>query len=162
MNAVMLATDGSSEAAKATATAIELARDIGAELVILTVWDLQAVGYGPMGFAPTPVAVELAWISEEEAQKITAEAASRAEEAGVETRVRVRRGFPVDVICETAALIAPRILVLGSHGRGAVKRALLGSVSTGALHQATCPVLVVRGDSQDRRVGMKSREAVSA
>jgi nucleotide-binding universal stress UspA family protein len=162
MNPIMLATDGSPEAEKATPTAIELAKDLSTELVIVAVWELQAVGYGPMGFAATPIGGELAWISEEQARKIAAEAAARAEEAGVETRTRVRRGFPVDVICETAETFSPRILVLGSHGRGAVKRALLGSVSTGVLHHATCPVLVVRGDSQDRNAGTESREAVPA
>jgi nucleotide-binding universal stress UspA family protein len=162
MNPIMLATDGSPEAENATATAIELAKDLSTELVIVAVWELQAVGYGPMGFAPTPVGGELAWISEDQARRIVAEAAARAEEAGVETRTRVLRGFPVDVICETAETFMPRILVLGSHGRGAVKRALLGSVSTGVLHHATCPVLVVRGDSQDRHIGTESREAVPA
>ena len=160
MNPIMLATDGSAEVDKATATAIELAQDLSTELVVVTVWELQAVGYGPMGFAPTPIGGELAWLSEEQAHKIAAEAAAKAEEAGVEARTRVLRGFPVDVICETAEAFSPRVLVLGSHGRGAVKRALLGSVSTGVLHHATCPVLVVRGDSHDRHVGKESREAV--
>jgi nucleotide-binding universal stress UspA family protein len=162
MNPIMLATDGSPEAQKATATAIELAKEFGTELVVVAVWELHAAGYGPMGFAPTPIGGELAWLGEDEAQRIAAEAAARAEEAGVETRIRVLRGFPVDVICETAETFAPRILVLGSHGRGAFKRALLGSVSTGVLHHATCPVLVVRGDSKDRHVGKESREAVPA
>jgi nucleotide-binding universal stress UspA family protein len=162
MNPIMLATDGSPKAEKATATAIELAKELGTELVVVTVWDLHAAGYGAMGFAPTPVGGELAWLGEEEAQKIGAEAASRAEEVGVETRIRVLRGFPVDVICETAAMFSPRVLVLGSHGRGAVKRALLGSVSTGVLHHATCPVLVVRGDSSERKAANHHpREAVA-
>jgi nucleotide-binding universal stress UspA family protein len=123
MNPIMLATDGSPEAQKATATAIELAKEFGTELVVVAVWELHAAGYGPMGFAPTPIGGELAWLGEDEAQRIAAEAAARAEEAGVETRIRVLRGFPVDVICETAETFAPRILVLGSHGRGAFKRA---------------------------------------
>jgi nucleotide-binding universal stress UspA family protein len=143
MNPIMLATDGSPEAEKATSNAIELAKELRSELVVLTVWDLQAIGYGPMGFGPAPVAGEHAWLGEEEAQKIAAEAAARAEEAGVETHVRVVRGFPVEAICEAARVAAPRFLVLGSHGWGAVKRALFGSVSTGVLHEAPCPVLIV-------------------
>lgn len=162
MNAIMLATDGSLEARKATATAIELAKELSTELVVVTVWDVQAAGYGAMGFAPTPVGGELAWLGEEEAHKVAVEAASQAEEAGVETRIRVLRGFPVDVICETAKRIAPRFIVIGSHGRGAVRRALLGSVSTGVLHHAACPVLVVRGDSKVRQFSEDSREAVPA
>jgi nucleotide-binding universal stress UspA family protein len=159
MKPIMLATDGSSQAEQATTTAIELAKELGTNLVVVTVWELYVAGYGAMGFAPSPVGGELAWVGEEDAQRIAAEAAARAEEAGVETEIRVLRGFPVDVICETAERLQPRLLVLGSHGRGAVKRALLGSVSSGVLHHARCPVLVVRDVAKESVVG-ESREAV--
>jgi nucleotide-binding universal stress UspA family protein len=56
----------------------------------------------------------------------------------------VLRGFPVEEICLAAEKYDPRFLVVGSHGWGAVKRALFGSVSTGVQHHAKCPVLVVR------------------
>ncbi|GAB3481058.1 universal stress protein [Amycolatopsis cihanbeyliensis] len=38
-----------------------------------------------------------------------------------------------------------RLLAVGSHGRGTVRRALLGSVSHAVLHHANCPVAVLRG-----------------
>jgi nucleotide-binding universal stress UspA family protein len=37
------------------------------------------------------------------------------------------------------------LVVIGSHGRGGIRRALLGSVAEGVMRQASCPVLVVRG-----------------
>jgi nucleotide-binding universal stress UspA family protein len=37
------------------------------------------------------------------------------------------------------------LIVLGSHGRGGFRRALLGSVAEGVMRQASCPVMVVRG-----------------
>ena len=95
-----------------------------------------------MGFAPVSANAKL---GEEEASRISAEAAACAEEAGVETRRVVLRGFPVEAICEAAEKFAPQFLVIGSHGWGAMKRAVFGSVSTGVLHHASCPVLVVRG-----------------
>jgi nucleotide-binding universal stress UspA family protein len=161
MRPIMVATDGSTQAEKATAFAIELAKGLGTELVIVTVWDLPYAGYGAMGFAPVPVGSELAWLGEEQAQKIAAEAAGRAEEAGVETRTRVLRGFPVELICDAAKMCEPSILVVGSHGRGAMKRALLGSVSSGLVHHAQCPVLVVRGETFTPVARQESREAVS-
>jgi nucleotide-binding universal stress UspA family protein len=145
MKPVMLATDGSPTAEKATATAIDLARLLDTELVIVSVWDIAYAGYSAMGFAPIPTNADLAKLGETEARKVIAEAAARAEEAGVETRSAILRGFPVEAICEAAETFAPRFLVIGSHGWGAMKRALFGSVSTGVLHHASCPVLVVRG-----------------
>ncbi|VVA17988.1 PREDICTED: universal stress [Prunus dulcis] len=53
-------------------------------------------------------------------------------------------GDPKEGICEAVEKHNIKLLVLGSHGRGAVKRALLGSVSNYCVHNAKCPVLVVR------------------
>jgi nucleotide-binding universal stress UspA family protein len=145
MKPVMLATDGSPTAEKATATAIDLARLLDTELIVVSVWDVAYAGYGAMGFAPISTNADLAKLGEEEASRINVDAAARAEEVGVETRPVVLRGFPIEAICEAAEKFAPQFLVIGSHGWGAMKRAVFGSVSTGVLHHASCPVLVVRG-----------------
>ena len=163
MKPVLLATDGSPTAEKATATAIDLARQLDTELVIVSVWDIAYAGYSAMGFAPIPMNGELAKLGEEEAARVIAEAAARAEEAGVETRSVVLRGFPVEAICEAAERFAPQFLVIGSHGWGAMKRALFGSVSTGVLHHATCPVLVVPAEKAESATAKdSSRETIKA
>jgi nucleotide-binding universal stress UspA family protein len=58
--------------------------------------------------------------------------------------VHARIGQPVREILDLAEEIGADLIVIGSHGRGAVGRLLLGSVSTAVLHGARCPVLVVR------------------
>src|SRR5437762_10711026 len=131
MKPVLLATDGSPMAEKATETAIELAQLLGTELVVVTAWDLP---YTAVGFAPVPVNGELAKLSEQEARKVCVEAAARAEESGVEARSVLLRGRPVQEICLAAEKFDPRFLVIGSHDWGAVKRAVFGSVSTGVRH----------------------------
>jgi nucleotide-binding universal stress UspA family protein len=144
MKPVMLATDGSPTAEQALESAIDLARLLETDLTVVTVWNIP---YGVGGFgAPVVVDGELAKLSEEQARRVNAEAAARAEEAGVETRSLVLRGFPVEEICLAAKSVEPLLLVVGSHGWGVVRRAVFGSVSTGVLHHAPCPVLVVRGD----------------
>jgi nucleotide-binding universal stress UspA family protein len=142
MKPVLLATDGSPTAEKATETAIELAQALDTELLIVIVWNIP---YTTVGLAAAPVNGEITKLGEEQARKISVEAAARAEEAGVETRSIVLRGLPVEEICRAAETFNPRFLIVGSHGCGTLKRALFGSVSTGVLHHATCPVLVVRG-----------------
>ena len=143
MKPVLLATDGSPTAYKATEAAIELAQQLDTDLVVVTVWNIP---YTSVGLAPAPISGDLAKLSEEQARKIAVAAAAHAEEAGVETRAVVLRGFPIEEICLAAEKYQPRYLVIGSHGWGAVKRAIFGSVSTGVLHQAKCPVLVVRSE----------------
>jgi nucleotide-binding universal stress UspA family protein len=151
MRPVLLATDGSPTAEKATATAIELAQLLDTELVIVSVWNIP---YTSGGLVPTLVNGEFAKLSEEQARTIVAKAAARAEAADVETRSLVLRGFPVEEICLAAKKFEPRFLVVGSHGWGAFKRAVFGSVSTGLLHHAKCPVLVVRGETTDARAAV--------
>ncbi len=160
MKPVMLATDGSPTAEKATGTAIELAKLLDTELIVVTAWEIP---YTTVGLAPAPGASgELAKLSEEEARKVAAQAAARAEEAGVETRSSVLRGITVQEICAAAEKFDPRFLVIGSHGWGVVKRALFGSVSTGVLHRAACPVLVVRGDEAVTTNGVRAVEKAQA
>lgn len=160
MKPVMLATDGSPTAEKATGSAIELAKLLGTDLIVVTAWEIPytTVGLAP---APNPVA-ELAKLGQEEARKVAAQAAARAEEAGVEARTLVLRGITVQEICAAAETYEPRFLVIGSHGWGVVKRALFGSVSTGVLHHASCPVLVVRGDEQVTDNGSRAVEKAHA
>jgi nucleotide-binding universal stress UspA family protein len=161
MRPVMLATDGSPTAAEATKSAIELAQLLDAELFIVTIWDIP---YGAVAFgSPVPANGEIAKLTEEEARKANAEAASLAEEAGVEARSIVLRGFPVQEICSAAESFDPRFLVIGSHGWGPIKRAIFGSVSTGVLHHAGCPVLVVRGEHvEDVPLAEQRRDQIPA
>src|SRR3954451_12881827 len=92
MKPVMLATDGSPTAEQAAESAIELAGLLHTELAVVTVWNIpySAVGFGPI----VPMDGDLAKLSEEQARRVNADAAARAEEAGVETRSLVLRGFP--------------------------------------------------------------------
>lgn len=163
MKPVMLATDGSPTAEKATDTAIDLAWRLDTELVIVSAWDLHYSGSSAMGFAPAPMNRELARLGEKQARRLSSETAARAEQAGVETRSLVLRGFPAEEICIAAEKFDPRFLIIGSHGWGAVKRALFGSVSTGVLHRANCPVLVVRADATETDAAVDgAREQVQA
>ncbi|KAJ7943144.1 Universal stress protein A-like protein [Quillaja saponaria] len=63
---------------------------------------------------------------------------------GIVAETVTETGNPKEVICEAAENLKIQLLVLGSHSRGAIKRAFLGSVSNYCVHNSKCPVLVVR------------------
>ncbi len=62
---------------------------------------------------------------------------------GVTTEPLMVQGPTVEAIVQKAADVGADLVILGSHGRGAVLRALLGSVSEGVLRRAGRPVLIV-------------------
>ena len=65
-------------------------------------------------------------------------------EKQVAAETQVVFGDPRDVICEVVEKSNADFLVIGSHGYGAIKRALLGSVSDYCAHHVKCPVVIVK------------------
>ena len=142
MNTIVLATDGSPTAGEATAKAIELARTMGAALHVVTAWSIPASAFG---YTALPTVPELAAAERRAANEACTRAVDEARAAGVEATGEARQGFVVEEICEAARDREASLVVVGAHGWGAFKRLVFGSVSTGVLHHAPCPVLVVRG-----------------
>ncbi|XP_068660515.1 universal stress protein PHOS34-like [Aristolochia californica] len=58
--------------------------------------------------------------------------------------VEVVEGDPRNVLCEAVEKHNAAMLVVGSHGYGAIKRAVLGSVSDYCAHHAHCTVMIVK------------------
>jgi nucleotide-binding universal stress UspA family protein len=140
MKPILVATDGSPTAKEALRRAIELARLYDAPLLVLTVWNVTLM---PFRTAFVPVIPDLHSVAEEECGKVLAVADEAARKAGVHVRTMLRRGYPSEEICTVARERDAQLIVLGSHGWGAVRRMIFGSVSTAVLHHADRPVLVV-------------------
>lgn len=79
-----------------------------------------------------------------EREKELAEAAGILRAHGAEARPVHGHGDPARAISEEAEATGADLIVVGTHGRGAFGRAVLGSVSTKLVHRAPCDVLVVR------------------
>lgn len=134
---VLLATDLSPASEGATGQAIDLARDLGASLLIVSVIDPDA--RGALGGRGERMDQRRA-AREQAAQAVVV----RGRQAGIAVSFLIWEGDPGPAIVEAAAAEEADLVVVGSHGRGRVGRFMLGSVSDHVVRNATAPVLVVR------------------
>lgn len=84
----------------------------------------------------------------EEADKVLRPVQARLRKAGVAATARYVVGHPSDEITAAAAKGKTDLIVMGSHGRSALKGLLLGSVTNAVLAQSRVPVLILRAREQ--------------
>jgi nucleotide-binding universal stress UspA family protein len=133
---ILLATDLSPASAGASAQALDLAHDLGADVLVMSAIDPAAVA-DTIARRVDHLRLE----RELAAQDVVARGRAR----GVQVRFLIWDGSPGEAIVEVAESEQVDMVVVGSHGRGPVGRFLVGSVSEYVVRHAPCPVLVVRG-----------------
>lgn len=141
---ILFATDGSRSAEDAQKEAFELAQRLDAPLLVVSVVQAAFPAVGYAGYGYSNVVVELTEAEHHRVTALLASVADAAEVEGVHCSTVCVDGFAVEEICRKAGEYEAQLIVVGSHGWGAAKRFLSGSVSTGLVHSAPCPVLVVR------------------
>jgi nucleotide-binding universal stress UspA family protein len=133
---ILLPTDGSGDAVRATEAASDLARRCGAELHVVHVW------HDVRGFAHDFVKREL----RRQGQEILDEQVEKIRASGGEvTKAYLRRGRTSNEVIALCKEIDAGLLVVGSRGLGTVRRILMGSQSEEIVHHAQVPVLVLTG-----------------
>jgi nucleotide-binding universal stress UspA family protein len=144
LTTILLATDGSSDAALAGRAAADISRKTGAQLHVVHVWtDVPPPAY------PALVFDDYSRQAKEEARKLLRRQVWNAQVSGGSVAGHhLREGGPVEEIMFLAEKLEADLVVVGRRGVGRIKRLITGSVSEGVVHRATCPVLVVRGGEQ--------------
>jgi len=135
---LLLATDLSEASASATDQAFELAGRLGASLLVVSVIDP-----GSLLLPGGRVRARIDQVRERREQ-LAQVLVERGRDEGVDVSFLVWTGDPGDEIVEAARSERADMVLVGSHGRGAVGRFFLGSVSEHVVRHAPCPVLVVR------------------
>jgi len=142
MKKIVIATDGSPPALEAVETGIELAAEHDAQPIFVHVAPttdvLAVVNFGMA--APASVPHEL----DQHDRASLDEAVELAAQKGLEAKAELLRGNAAHAIVAYADSVDADLIVVGSRGHGAIAGALLGSVSSSVLRQATRPVVVVR------------------
>jgi universal stress protein A len=135
---ILVAYDFSPTADRALAWSVDLARATGGAVTALHVILLTPALVAPDAVLPPPMPTtdDLA----EVAARLRAVTSRLAPEAGVEVRVGANVGATV---VESARKLGTDLVVAGTHGRGALARALLGSVADHVVRHAECPVVTI-------------------
>jgi len=136
LGTILHPTDFSEHSQFAFRLACALARDYNARLVLLHVMQPPMVVY-----AGGPVPAEM-WPSAEEVQGHLHQLENDAHRVRVESQIL--EGDPVDMILRAAKETHSDLIVMGTHGRRALARLLVGSVAESVLRKSPCPVLTVR------------------
>ena len=136
---ILLATDGSKDAAAAIAFLLELPLPASAKLRIVS-----AVTFPTFAFEPLPVR-EFKSSVLEDVRRVVDEARATLAPRGFDIETEVAIGNPEEEIARIAREWGADLVVLGARGLGRIKRFLLGSVSLAVARHVSCPVLVVKG-----------------
>ena len=135
---ILVAVDGSDHAFDTVRVASRLAAALSAKLTLMTAYHAPSDALGEPNYSRA-LGEALA-----EAQRILEDARKVALNAGsAEPQVEWLAGQPAETIVETARAGDYDLVVVGTHGRGRIRAALLGSVSSAVAAHAGRPVMFV-------------------
>ncbi|HWF36206.1 MAG TPA: universal stress protein [Solirubrobacteraceae bacterium] len=142
---ILVGTDGSDTATTAVRYAIDLARQLGARLQIVSAY--EPVSGQRLRHESIEAPGDVQWMvnPREDVLALLDQAAGEARAAGVvDVATFARQGDAADAIIDVAEEVRSDLIVVGNRGMTGAKRFLLGSVPNKVSHHAPCSVLIVR------------------
>ena len=133
---LLVAVDGSSRSEKTISMAVDLAQRYDSMVTVVHVREYERYEGSDVDMGP-PIPAE----------QLVNDVLTTFREAGVEAKGEVRRagsGNTPEQIIEVAEQAEADLIIMGSRGMTEWKSLLLGGVATKVIHQATCPVLLIR------------------
>jgi nucleotide-binding universal stress UspA family protein len=134
---VLVATDFSPASERAVEWALAIARRNGSQVTLVHALAPEVREFVPMD---SPPELDRARI---EAQRQMQKLADAAADKGIACQTRIERGRAGGVVASFIQREDADLIVVGTHGRGGVKKVVMGSVAEEVLRQAKCPVLTV-------------------
>ena len=145
---LVLGYDGSDCSKAALQRTAELASQIADATVVVVYAYEFTMGYVPTGMADSPLLMSAEFDEHSDlvrgyADEQVRQAADELGKAGVRVETKVVEGRPVEVLLDVAKEAGATLIVVGSHGEGAMSAAFMGSTPLKLLHHSELPVLVV-------------------
>ena len=139
---ILVPYDASSYANHAFDDALKIAEKFGSKITVLTVLGTKVEQSTGISLER---AIELQEGHEDVATKILKDLEGLAKEKGVEFSFKViYEPSPYKGIVNFSNSNSMDLIVMGSHGRSGIKKALLGSIASGVVEHANCPVLIIK------------------
>jgi nucleotide-binding universal stress UspA family protein len=143
--AIVVGTDGSDTAKEAVRQASELAKAVGARILLVSAY--EPVPESRLRNERTEVPEDVSWMvnPREDVQAVLDAEAERVTAAGIDdVETFAREGDPADAILDVAEEKGADLIVVGNKGMTGARRFLLGSVPNKVSHHAPCNVMIVR------------------
>lgn len=140
---ILVPTDFGEASDRALAYAVALGKKLGAEVVLLHAFEIPLVGFPDGAMVAT---AELTSRILEGAQLGLDRCVTRHKGDGVPLRGLVRQGDPWRTVLDTAKEVSAGLIVMGTHGRKGLPRALIGSVAEKIVRTSPVPVLSVHAE----------------
>jgi nucleotide-binding universal stress UspA family protein len=142
---ILVAFDGSKDATNAVRFAANLSKRFGAELIVAHVFGSPSVGLSAASGMPLPDYSELEGAAKAGGQAVLAAGLQVAADSGVKAKGELKEApSVVEALVEYAAGEKVDLIVVGTRGMTGFKKLIMGSVSSGLVSHAHCPVLVTR------------------
>jgi nucleotide-binding universal stress UspA family protein len=145
---VMVGIDGSEQSVSAADYAIAIAKRHRAELIAVNVLTSDiGYAYSSPGVESPPLTIrEIILLAEDEVKKWFDDIKEKADKSGIRFRSEIimAKRSTISTILDYAEEQNINLIVVGTRGRSGIKKMLLGSVASGLVTYAACPVLVVK------------------
>jgi nucleotide-binding universal stress UspA family protein len=146
---ILVPIDGSENASRAASYAVGVAAKYGAELHVIHVLEMNPnlAAMGVYGLSP---AEEVARMQDEASRQVGVwfdKIRKEADGVGIKMESKIIAEFPLSLVGEIVNYAEHNgvdLVVMGSRGRTGFKKLLLGSVASGVVTYAPCPVLIVK------------------
>ncbi len=155
---ILVAVDGSATSKAGLKTAIALAKEQNASLLIMHVVDERMTMLNPEAGAYVETMFEML---REGGRKVVADAEALARKQAVPFKTAMIESFGLgvaEVIVRHAQKSRADLIVLGTHGRRGMNRLVMGSDAESVVRQVTVPVLLVKGPNTPARKAAKTKK----
>ncbi|MBN2074623.1 MAG: universal stress protein [Dehalococcoidales bacterium] len=159
---ILVPLDGSSFASHALESAYEIAESFNSDIILLRVVSPVrpvAIANGTSPFIESPQSVKISMNiaraeekrNVERARRYLREKSKTGSCSALKCTYQVKIGQPANEILKLARVEKADLIVLSTHGRGGIKRAILGSVADEVVRKFTGKVLIVHPYSRRRK-----------